>query len=180
MEPAIDKVENETPNTTATLSKSQYKKRHNRKDINGAQRRALQRIVKPTGRQQEAARIRSENPTYTDKEVLLQAGYDYSTATVPSLITGSIGYIQSLAKYGLTEELITSSLVEDIQAKPQKRVRELELGADILSMRKRPVEPNNIINIALFSTEQQNRIAQRIIENLAPNNAPNKDDTSIN
>ena len=110
----------------------------------------------------------------------MQAGYDYSTATVPSLITGSIGYIQSLAKYGLTEELITSSLVEDIQAKPQKRVRELELGADILSMRKRPVEPNNIINIALFSTEQQNRIAQRIIENLAPNNAPNKDDTSIN
>ena len=56
--------------------------------------------------------------------------------------------------------------MEDIQQKPQKRVRELELGADILSMRKRPIEQQNTLNINLFSTEQQERIAQRIIENL--------------
>ena len=165
MEPAIDNMENKTPDITATIKPKV-------RGINGSQRRANMRIVKPTGRQQEAARIRSENPIMSDKEVLLQAGYDYSTATVPSLITGSIGYLQALATYGLTEELITSSLVEDIQQKPQRRVRELELGADILSMRKRPIEQNNTINIALFSTEQQNRIARRIIENLKP-------DTSI-
>ena len=119
-------------------------------------------------RQKLAAKIRHEQPTITDKEVLRRAGYDESTAEVSTLVTQSVGYKAELAKYGLTEELITSSLVEDIRAKPQKRVRELELGADILSMRKRPVEPNQTLNIAIFSSEQQERIAQRIIENLTP------------
>ncbi len=43
----------------------------------------------------------------------------------------------------------------------------LELGADILHMRRREETTNNTLNIALFSTEQQNRIAQRIIESIA-------------
>ena len=69
----------------------------------------------------------------------------------------------------------SKATAEDIQAKPQKRGRELELGADILSMRKRPIEQNNTLNIAIFSTEQQNRIAQRIIETLE--NKPSNDET---
>ena len=150
-----------------TVADSPKQKRRNTFP-NAAQRRAKDHKIQPTGRQKLAAKLRSENPTETDKNILLQAGYDYSTATVPSLVTGSIGYKYELAKYGLTEELITSSLVEDIQAKPQKRVRELELGADILSMRKRPIEQSNTLNIAIFSTEQQERIAQRIIETLKP------------
>ena len=114
----------------------------------------------------------TQNLGMTKGEALLTAGYDISTSEQPHMIENRAGYKQSLAQYGLTEELITSSLVEDIEAKPQKRVRELELGADILSMRKRPVEPNQTLNIAIFSTEQQERIAQRIIETLKPTQRP--------
>ena len=42
--------------------------------------------------------------------------------------------VETIAKWGLTPELITSSLVEDIVEKPQKRVEELKLGAKILKM----------------------------------------------
>ena len=132
--------------------------------------------LRASPRQKLAAKIRHENPTITDKEVLRQAGYEESTAEVSTLVTGSIGYKHELAKYGLTEELITSSLVEDIQAKPQKRVRELELGADILSMRKRPIEQQITNNIALFSSEQQERIAARILETLS--NKPQNDNNA--
>ena len=177
MNEAIDNEDNAMDNISATIT---LKKITPLSRMNGAQRSAYhkrrERKVVSTGRQKAAARIRSEQPLASDKSVLLQAGYDNSTATVPTLITNSVGYKYELAKYGLTEELITSSLVEDIQAKPQKRVRELELGADILSMRKRPVEPNQTLNIAIFSTEQQERIAQRIIETLGTN----KQDTDSN
>ena len=183
MEPAIDNMDNETPDIIATISKPHKRYNIAIERMNEA-RKKKQRTINPTIRQKRAAKIMNDNVSQnlhkSSKDVLIEAGYDISTAEKPSLVLDTRGFKQELAQYGLTEELITSSLVEDIQAKPQKRVRELELGADILSMRKRPVEPNNIINIALFSTEQQNRIAQRIIENLAPNNAPNKDDTSIN
>ena len=117
----------------------------------------------------------SQNLHKSAGEVLLAAGYDKSTSEKPSLVLETKGYKQELAKYGLTEELITSALVEDIEKKPQKRVRELELGADILSMRKRPVEQQNTLNIAIFSTEQQERIAARIIENLKPTQVSTKE-----
>ena len=117
----------------------------------------------------------SQNLHKSAGEVLLAAGDDKSTSEKPSLVLETKGYKQELAKYGLTEELITSALVEDIEKKPQKRVRELELGADILSMRKRPVEQQNTLNIAIFSTEQQERIAARIIENLKPTQVSTKE-----
>ena len=128
--------------------------------------------ITPTPKQIVAARLTIENIENklgkTKGQILLEAGYDISTSEQPQMITDTLGYKQELAKYGLTEELITSALVEDIIAKPRKRVRELELGSDILSMRKRPIETNNTLNIAIFSTEQQERIAQRIIETLVP------------
>lgn len=128
--------------------------------------------IRPSIRATRAARIMNDslasNIHKSKKEVLLEAGYELSTAEKPELVLNTAGYKNAFAQYGLTEELITSSLVEDIEMKPQKRVRELELGADILSMRKRPIEPNQTINIALFSTEQQERIAQRIMETLKP------------
>ena len=176
MNDAIDNEDTSTYNISGTITKP--KTPYTR--MNGAQRSAFhkrrERKVVSTGRQKKAAQIRSEQPEASDKSVLLQAGYEESTATVPTLITNSVGYRYELAKYGLTEELITSSLVEDIEKKPQKRVRELELGADILSMRKRPIETNNTLNIALFSTEQQERIAQRILESIG--NKPQNTDSS--
>ncbi len=140
--------------------------------MNEARKRKA-RTIKPTIRQKRAAKIMSENVSQnlhkSSKDVLLDAGYDISTAEKPSLVLETRGYKAELAKYGLTEELITSSLVEDIEKKPQRRARELELGADILSMRRRPIEQQNTLNIAIFSTEQQERIAQRIIETLKTN-----------
>src|SRR3990167_823807 len=172
MNDAIDNTENEMPNNSATITprKSYASKIRSERMLAGKQKKP--RTIKPTPRQKSAARIMNENITQnlgmTKGEVLLKAGYDISTSEQPQMIENSAGYKQSLAQYGLTEELITSALVEDIEAKPQKRVRELELGADILSMRKRPVETNQTINIAIFSTEQQERIAARIIESLKP------------
>ncbi len=47
----------------------------------------------------------------------------------------SEGVYRALQKYGLNEELVTSALVDDIKAKPEKRLGELTLAADILGMR---------------------------------------------
>ena len=44
--------------------------------------------------------------------------------------------LRAVAKYGLTEGLITKALVSDIKGKPKKRVEELKLGAEILGIRK--------------------------------------------
>ena len=140
MNEAIDNEDNAMDNNSATIT---LKKITPLSRMNGSQRSAhekrRQRGQVSTARQKVAARIRHENPTISDRDVLLGANYDLSTAERPTLITQSIGYKYELAKYGLTEELITSSLVEDIQAKPQKRVRELELGADILYIKKKPL-----------------------------------------
>ena len=76
---------------------------------------------------------------------MIQAGYDPTTAKNPKNLTDSKGYKELLAEYGLTEELITKSLVSDIKAKPEKRFLELSLGADILQMKKQPITNVNII-----------------------------------
>ncbi len=60
----------------------------------------------------------------------------------PKRIVESPGFKQALADLGLTEELITSSLVNDIKDKPKARLGELKLGAEILGMVKRE-DPND-------------------------------------
>lgn len=73
-----------------------------------------------------------------------EVGYDLTTAKNPKNLTDSIGYKEELAKYGLTEELITTSLVDDIKAKPKKRFLELSLGAEILQMKKKDIAQVNV------------------------------------
>lgn len=75
--------------------------------------------------------MRPKKERLTKKEVALEAGYQ-STAPLATL-----GVKKALARYGLTEKLINTALVEDIKAKPQERVAELRLGADILGLTKR-------------------------------------------
>lgn len=88
-------------------------------------------------------------------------------AEMPNRIIERPGFKQALRDLGLTEELITSSLVQDIRAKPEKRIQELKLGAEILGMVKREDEPtktqNNTYNF-LFSEETQQHI--REIDNI--------------
>ena len=68
---------------------------------------------------------------------MIDAGYSPNTANTPQKLTTSEGYKATLAEYGLTEGLITKALVSDIKKKPKRRVRELELAADILAMRNK-------------------------------------------
>lgn len=100
------------------------------------------RTIKPSPKQKKLAievvkNMQSNNPQPIGK-IMESIGYGTTTQN-PKLITESKGYLQALRDLGLTEELVTTSLVEDIEKKPQNRVKELALASDILQMRK-PVE----------------------------------------
>jgi len=70
----------------------------------------------------------------TPTEGMRVAKYAPSVIRKPKVLTESKGWKEEMARYGLTEKLISSSLVADIKAKPQNRKPELELGAKILRM----------------------------------------------
>lgn len=53
----------------------------------------------------------------------------------------STGFKQALRDLGLTEELITTALIDDIKNKPKNRLGELRLGAEILGITKPENEP---------------------------------------
>ena len=78
--------------------------------------------------------------------------------------------VQRIASWGLTPELITTSLVEDIKAKPQKRVEELKLGAKVLKMTdEEPAQPPQDVtiikeqkNIYLVVSEAEKKIREEL------------------
>lgn len=81
---------------------------------------------------------------------MIDVGYDPTTAKNPKNLTDSKGYKEVLQEMGLTEELITTSLVSDIKSKPKKRFLELSLGAELLGMKKAEKNVNaNITNIVI-------------------------------
>mgnify|MGYP001568703013 CR=1 FL=1 len=84
------------------------------------------------------------------KELLVSMVYATTTAeSIPNKIIDSKGVKDALKDNGLTEDLITTALVEDINAKPARRVKELSLGAEILGMKDIPQGGNRtlVINI---------------------------------
>ena len=96
------------------------------------QRKAVERIVENRGNVSKSMR---------------EVGYSPITAKNPSNLTNSDGYKELYKEYGLTEELITLALVEDIKAKPKQRLGELSLGADILGIKKRNANTAIQVNI---------------------------------
>jgi len=93
--------------------------------------------------------------------VLKSVGYGTGLQNQPSRVVESKGFKDSLKEFGLTEELITTALVQDIQTKPEKRVQELKLGAEILGMVKREEAPKSDVKNTynfLFSPEVQERV----------------------
>ena len=75
-------------------------------------------------------------------------GYSKTVAIAkPEVILSQKGVKDSLRKLGLTEELITNALVEDIAEKKGNRVRELALGADILGMTEEDKGGDKTFNI---------------------------------
>lgn len=119
--------------------------------------------VTPTIRQKKAAKAVSEN-LLVDKprtlgEVLKSVDYGTGLQAQPGRVLESAGFKQALHDLGLTEELITSSLVQDIKDKPKFRLGELKLGAELLGMVKREDDTpkstaGNTYNF-LFSAETQ-------------------------
>lgn len=87
----------------------------------------------------EAIVTNSKAPLHKRKnkgQLLESVGYSPKVAKhKPTEILEQKGVKEALAKYGLTEGLITRALVSDIKKKPKSRVKELSLGADILGMR---------------------------------------------
>ena len=120
---------------------------------------------KPTPRQRKAAKAYIDNflsgkPVST-AIVLKSVGYGTGLQNQPSRVVESKGFKDSLKEFGLTEELITTALVQDIQTKPEKRVQELKLGAEILGMVKREEAPKSDVKNTynfLFSPEVQERV----------------------
>lgn len=134
-------------------------------------------MTKPTPKQRKAAKLvlnnmMSDRPIPTG-QILANIGYSKGITETPSMVTESVGFKQALRELGLTEELITSSLVEDIRDKPKFRIQELKLGADILGMIKREEEPQrqtgNTYNFILSPDmrrevrEMEERIKERLI-----------------
>lgn len=65
------------------------------------------------------------------KRAMIESGYSKKTAINPSKLTKSRGFEILCKRVGLTDNLILKSLVEDIKKKPQKRIEELKLAANI-------------------------------------------------
>lgn len=84
--------------------------------------------------------LSSPNPS-SAAEVLKNEGYGKSLQNHPKRVLESAGMKEALRELGLTEELITTALVEDIEKKPQNRIRELQLGAEILGMKQLETNP---------------------------------------
>lgn len=123
--------------------------------------------LNPTLKQKKAAKKIAEN-LLADKpedlrDILEDVGYSKAIAKNPQMVTESVGFKKALNELGLTEELITTSLVEDIKANKGKRVPELRMGAEMLGMTKReddtPKQQNTTYNF-LFSSETQAEIAK--------------------
>lgn len=126
---------------------------------------AIPRII-PRPRQRKAAKAVVENLLSNDPQptgaVLASVGYSQGVTETPSIVTDSLGFKQALRDMGLTEELITTSLVEDIRIKKQSRLGELRLGAELLGLSKpkdEPVAPkqNTTYNF-IFNAETQAEI----------------------
>ena len=89
------------------------------------QRAAIEKLVELRGTSVSRAMRESKLP------------YTFKTAKNPKNLTESKGFKQLLNEYGLTEGLITRALVADIKAKKNNRLGELNLGSEILGMKKR-------------------------------------------
>lgn len=115
-----------------------------------------------TIKQKNLAQITLNNPTLEKKQLVALGGYGPAVIKTPAKALESKGYLEELAKFGLTSELISTALVEDIKGKPKNRVGELRLGAEILQM-KDDKQGNTYNQFNFFSKEQEERTARRIL-----------------
>ncbi len=122
----------------------------------------------PTTKQENLAKLRVENPTLEKGKLVELGGYSPAIIKTPAKALESKGYKEALRELGLTEELISKSLVQDIKRKPKKRIAELRLGAEILGMTENKDAQGNktlIINVTPETAERYGLIPTPNTEN---------------
>lgn len=101
------------------------------------------------------------------QEILLKAGYSPAVAKNPDIVLESKGYLELLEVY-LPDQDLLQALADDIKAKPANRKAELELAFKVKGKLKDREASGPTYNIAVFSNEQQRRIAERILGSDTP------------
>lgn len=114
------------------------------------QRRALEKTLENKGNISKSMR---------------EVGYSPSVAKNPKALTESKGFKELAAEYGLTPELLTNALVDDIKAKPKNRKAELELGFKVLGISgdredQTPEQPKTQNNFFINDSELNSQFAE--------------------
>jgi len=89
-------------------------------------------------------------------EAMREAGYTSTVIKSPGKVTESKGFQQVMQNMGLTEELLTSCLVEDIHRKKDNRLGELTLGFKLHGKLRETQEGNKTL-ILITSGESATR-----------------------
>lgn len=113
-----------------------------------------------------------------------QVGYKENTAKNPKNLTESQGFMELCEEFGLTDDLLTKALVQDIKAKKGNRVREIELGYKVRGRLKEQKDGNTTNNLVFIGEGQTARIARRAIARLArgqgtPDRLPDSDESEV-
>ena len=70
-------------------------------------------------------------------KAMRDVGYSEASINNPATLTRSEGFKALLKSSGLDDDLVVSSLVDDIRNKPQNRAKELKLASEILGLQRR-------------------------------------------
>jgi len=118
------------------------------------QRAAVEKLVELGGRSVSRAMRESRLP------------YSAKTAKTPKKLTQSKGFIEICEENGLTDDFLTKALYNDIKGKPKKREKELRLAFQVKQKLGNDNEKGNTYNtqVNVYSTEQQKRIAARVLD----------------
>ena len=112
--------------------------------------------TKPSMKQKVAVKKIIENHGNVSK-AMKEAGYQENTIKNPSNLTNSKGFKQLCNELGLTEELITTALVDDIKLKPQNRKAELELASKLLGLNESKIkietDQSFIPRVVMYNTD---------------------------
>lgn len=102
----------------------------------------------PTIKQKLAVQKIVENHGNISKS-MREVGYSENSAKNPKNLTESKGFHELCDELGLTDELLTSALVEDIKAKKGNRKAELELGFKVRGRMNDSEERGDTMNILI-------------------------------
>lgn len=101
-------------------------------------------------------------------QVLRSVGYSEAVATQPDKVFKSKGFLDLCDELGLTEDLLTTALVDDIKSKPKNRKAELELGFKVRGLLKERDNGGTTNNIIVFGNEQSELVARRLLARSQP------------